>query len=151
MRTVWLTLWLRKASMSVQMANETNLYVKESWPMRKRNGGGSGWCCCAFSKFPAQLSCCISSGFTDFYSMFDNFMPLVSVLHQIFKTIRGDTKRFHRDLQCVFETLFLAYLGILALRQFTIEQFLWIAVIFQVDNMTGPMKLWLHQDAGKRS
>ena len=49
---------------------------------------------------------------------------------------------------------FLASLGAFALRQFAIEQFLQEAVIFHVDNITGPTKLWLHQDgldAGRRS
>ena len=95
--------------------------------------------------FPAQLSCYISSGFTDFRCTFDNFTPLVSVLRQIFQAIRGDTERFHGDLQSVFEAHFLASLGALALRQFAVEQFLQEAVIFHADNMTGPTKLWLHQ------
>ena len=43
------------------MANETNLCTEESWTVRTRNGGGSGWCGSAFSKFPAQLSCCMFS------------------------------------------------------------------------------------------
>ena len=128
--------------------------VWKSWAVRTRNCSSSGWYCTAFSKFPMQLSCCVSSGFTDFSSMFDNFTPLVSALCQMFQTIRGDTERFHGDLQCVFEPLFLDSLGALALRQFAIEQFLREAVIFHADNMTGPIKLWLHQDgvdAGKKS
>ena len=129
-----------------ECANETNLCVEESREVRKTNGGCSGWCDSAFSKFPVQLSCCVSSDFTDFHSMFDNLTPLLSVLHQIFQAIRDDTERFHGDLQCVFEVLFLASLGALALRQFAIDQSLWEAVIFHVNNMTGPMKLWLHQD-----
>ena len=110
------------------------------------------WQC--FSKFPAQLSCCVSTGFTDFRSTFDNFPTLVSVLSQIFQAIRGDTERFHGDFQRVFEALFLASLGALSQRQFAVEQFLPEAVIFHADNMTGPTKLWLHRDgmdAGKRS
>ena len=146
MRTIWSTIWLRKASMSAQIANETNLYREESWAVRTRNGSSSGWCGSVFSKLPAQLSCCVSFGFTDFRSTSDNFMPLVSVLRQIFQAIRSDTERFHGDLQCIFEALFLASLGALALRQFAIEQLLQEVVIFHVDNMTGPMKLWLHQD-----
>ena len=102
------------------------------------NGDGSGWCGSTFSKFLTLLSCCISSGFIDFCSTFDNFTPLASVLHQTFQAIRADTERFHGDLLCV--------LGVLALRQFTIEQFLWKAVIFHADNMTCPRKLWLSQD-----
>ena len=135
--------------MSAQVANETNLCAEESWVVRTRNGGGS-----AFSKFPVQLSCCISSDFTDFRSTFDNFTPLVSVLCQIFWTIRGNSERFHGKLQCVFEAIFLAFLGALALRQFRVEQFLQEVVIFHADNMNSPMKLWLYQDgvdAGKRS
>ena len=66
--------------------------------------------------FHAQLSCCVSSGFTDFRSTFDNFMPLVSVLCLVFQAIRGDTERFYEDLQCVFEAPFLDSLGALALR-----------------------------------
>ena len=106
MRTIWSTLWLRTVSMSEQMVNDTNLWAEESWAVRTRNGGGSGWCGSAFSKFPAQLSCFVYSGFTDFRSTFDNFTPLHSVLRQIFQAIRGDTKSFHGDLQCVFEALF---------------------------------------------
>ena len=146
MRTIWSTLCLRMGSVSVQMANETNLCVEESRAMRTRNVGGSGWCGSTFSKFPVQLSCCISSGFTDFSSTFYNFTPLVSVLCQIFQAIRGKNERFHGDLQYIFEVLFLVSLGVLALRQFTVEQFLWEAVIFHVDNMTSPTKLWLIQD-----
>ena len=81
-------------------------------------------------------------------------MPLVSFLHQIFQAIRSDTERFHGELQCVFEALFLSSLGALPLRHFAVEQFLREAVIFHVDNITGPTKLLLHQDgvdAGKRS
>ena len=154
MRTVWSTLWLRKASMSAQMANETNLCTEQSWAVTTRNGGGSGWCGNTFSKFPVQLSCCIPSFFTDVCSTLDNFTPLVSALCQIFQAIRGDTERFHGDLQCVFEVHFLAPLGALALRQFVVEQFLREVLIFHVDNMTGPTKLRLLQDrvdAWKRS
>ena len=118
------------------MANETNLCMKESWAVRTRNGGGSG-----FSKFPVQLSCCVSFGFTDFCSMFDNFMPLVSVLCQIFQSIRADTERFQGEIQCVFEVPFLVSLGALALRMFAIKQFLQEVVIFHADNMTSPTKL----------
>ena len=128
--------------------------MEESWAVRTRNGGSSGWCGSAFSKFPVQLDCCVSSGFTDFSSTFDNFMPLISVLCQIFQTVRGDTEKFYGNLQCVFEALFLASLGVFALRQLAVDQFLREAVIFHVNNMTGPTKLWLHQDgvdAGKRS
>ena len=56
MRSIWSTLWLRNASVSEQMANKTNLWAEESWAVRTRNGGGSGWCGSAFSKFPSQLS-----------------------------------------------------------------------------------------------
>ena len=66
--------------LSAQMDNETNLCAEESWAVRTRNGGGSSWCGCAFSKFPVQLSCLISTGLTDFHFTLDNFMPLVSVL-----------------------------------------------------------------------
>ena len=59
-----------------------------------KNKSGSGWYSSAFSKFPVQLNCCVSSGFTDFCFPFDNFMLLVSVLRQIFQAIRCDTKRF---------------------------------------------------------
>ena len=86
--------------------------------------------------------------------MFDNFKPLLSVLRQIFLSIRGDTEIFRRGLQCVFEALFLASTGALALRQFVVEQVLRGAVIFHVDNMAGWRKLRLHQDgvdAGKRT
>ena len=124
MRTIWSTLWQRKASLSAQMANETNLCAEESWVERTRNGGGSGWCGSAFSKFLVQISCCVSSDFTDFCSTFDNFKPLVSVLQQIFLAIRSDTERLLGDLQCIFEACFLAFLGVLALRQFAIEHFL---------------------------
>ena len=72
--------------------------------------------------------------------MFDNFTPLVSVLHQIFQAIRGDTERFHGEFQCVFEMLFQASLGALALRQFAVEQFFREVVIFHSD-MTGVVKL----------
>ena len=89
------TLWLRKASVSTQMGNEANLCAEESWAVRTRNGGGSN---SAFSKFPEQLTSCVSSGFTDFRSTFDNFTPLVSVLRQIFQAIRGDTERFRGNL-----------------------------------------------------
>ena len=34
----------------------------------------------------------------------------------------SDTERFHGDLQCVFEALFLAFLGAFVLRQFAVEQ-----------------------------
>ena len=54
----------------------------------------------------------------------------------------------------VFEALFLASMEVFALRQFAVVQFLREVVIFHADNMTGPTKLWLHQDgvdAGKRS
>ena len=107
MRTIWSTLQLRMGSVSAQMANEANLFAEESWAVRTRNGGSSGWCGSAFSKFPAQLSCCVSSCFTDFRSSFDNFTPLVSVLCQIFQAIRSATERFHGDVQSVFEVLFL--------------------------------------------
>ena len=117
--------------------------------------GGNGWCGIAFSKFPALLSYCDSSGLTDFRPTSDNFTLLVSAFRQIFQAInKGVTERFHGDFQCVFEVLFLASLGALVPRQFAVEQFLQKAVIFHADNMTGPTKLWLHQDgvdAGKRS
>ena len=127
--------------MSVQMANETTVCVRvlgsenKEWWLR--------WLMWQylFFKFPVQLSCCISSGFTEFQSTFDNFTPLLSVLHQILQVIRGNTERFHGDLQYVFEVLFLASLGALALRQFTIEEFLWEEVIYHANNMTGPTKL----------
>ena len=107
------------------------------------------WLC--FSKITALFSCCVSPGFIDFRFTFDNFTPLVSVLRQIFQEIWGDTERFHGDLQCIFEMLFLASMGALALRQFAVEQFLREAVIFHADNLTDPTKLWLHQNAGKRN
>ena len=154
MRTIWSTLWLRTGPVNVQMANEANLCAEVSWAVRARNGSSSGWCGSAFFKFPSQLSYCIPSCFTDFHSMFNNFTPLVFVLHQIFQALRGDTERFHGDPPCVFEALFLASLGIFALKQFVIGKFLWEAVIFHMDNMNRPMKLWLHQDrvdGGKRS
>ncbi len=69
----------------------------------------------AVPKFPVLLSCCVFSGFTDFRSTLDNFTPLVSVLRQIFQAIRVDTERFHSDLLCVFEALFLV-LGALTLK-----------------------------------
>ena len=146
MRTIRSTLWLRKASVSAQMTNETNLCAEESWAVRTRNSGGSGWCCSAFSKFTSQLGWCVSSGFTEFHSMFDNFTLLVSVLWQIFQAIRGDTKDF---METIIEALLLASLGTLILRQF-----LQGAVIFHSDNMTGPKKQLLYQDdidAGKKS
>ena len=107
----------------VQMANETNLYAEESWPVRTRNGSGSGWCGSTFSKFPLLLSCCVPFFFTDFRSTFENFTPLVSVLSQIFQTNMSGKdlksfpdnyvtmKRFHGDLLCVFEALFSGLLG----------------------------------------
>ena len=104
--------------------------------------------------FLSFLHSSVSSGFTDLRSTLDNFTPLVLVLRQIFQAIRCDTERFHGDLQCIFEALFLASWGALALRQFAVGQFLWEAMIFNVEIMTGPTKLWLHQDgvdAGKRS
>ena len=147
MTTIRSTLWLRTGSVSAQMANETNLCAEESWAVRIRNGG-------AFSKFPAQLSCCVPSCFTDTHSTSDTFMPLVSVLRQIFHTIWGDTERFHGHHPCVFKALSLASLGAPALTQFAAEHFLQEVVIFHADNMTGPTKLWLHQDgvdSGKKS
>ena len=39
MRTIGSTLWLRKASVSVQIVNEINLCVEESWAVRTRNQG----------------------------------------------------------------------------------------------------------------
>ena len=54
MRTIWLTLWLRKASVSAQMANETNVYPEKSWTVKTRNGGCSGWCGSAFLCFPCS-------------------------------------------------------------------------------------------------
>ena len=62
-----------------------------------------------------------------------------------FQAIWGDTERFQGDLQYVFEAIFLASLGALALRQVAVEQFLREAVIFYADR-TGPVKLCLHQD-----
>ena len=123
MRAIRSTLWLRKTSMSVQMANETTLCAEESWVVRTRNHGSSGWYGSAFSKFPAQLSSCVSSGFIDFHSKFGNFTPLLSILRQVFRAIRVNTERFYGDLQCVFEVLSLSALGVLALRQFAVEQF----------------------------
>ena len=96
-----LQIHLMTGSVSAQMANESNLYAGEPWAVKTRNGGGSGLCGSVFSKFPVQLSCCVSSGFTDFRSTFENFMSLVSVLRQIFQAIRDDTKIFPGDLQCV--------------------------------------------------
>ena len=149
MTTIWSTLWLRKASVSAQVANETNLCVKESWTVRTRNGGASDWYGSAFSKFPAQLSCCIT---LQTFALNLTTSHHFSVLHQIFQAMEAIS--FHGDLQCVFEVLFLASFGALALRQFTVEQSLQAAVIFHADHMTGPTKLWLHQDgidAWKRS
>ena len=37
-------------------------------------------------------------------------------------------------------------MGALSLRQFAGEQFLREVVIFHADNLSGPPKLWLHQD-----
>ena len=51
--------------------------------MRTRNGGASGWYGTAFSKFPAQLSCCVSSGFIDFCFMFDHFMSFIYLVPDI--------------------------------------------------------------------
>ena len=137
-----------------QMATEANLCAEESLTVRTRNNGGSVWYGSAFSKSPVRLSCCVPSCFTDFRSTLDNFMPLVPVLCQIFQAIRDDTKRFHGDLQCVFEAIFLASLKAFALRQFVVEHFLWEVVIFHADDLTGPTKQWLHHDGvdvGKRS
>ena len=106
MRTIWLNFWLRNRSVGAQMANGANQCPKESWAVRSRNGRGSDWC--AFSKFPAQLSCGVPSCFRDFRSTFENFTPLVSVLCRIFEAVRGDIERFHGDLRCVFDALFLA-------------------------------------------
>ena len=72
----------------------------------------------------------------------------------MFESIRSDTESVHEDRSCTFEVLFQAYMGTLALRQFTIEQYLREAVIFNADNMTRPTMLKLHQgvvDDGKRS
>ena len=76
-----------------------------------------------FLSFLEQLSCCVSSGFTDFRTTFDNFTSLVSVRCQIFQPIRSNTERFHWDLLCIFEALFLVSLETLALRQFAVGQF----------------------------
>ena len=106
MRTIWSTLWLRTRSVRAQIANETHLCTEESWTVKRRNGGSSSWCGCAFFKFLAQLSGCVSSAFTEFRSTFDNVTPLVSVMRHIFQAIRGDTKSFPGDLQCVLEAVF---------------------------------------------
>ena len=103
------TSWLGMGSVNAKIANETNLCAEESWAVRTRNGDGSGWCGSAFSKFLAQLSCCIPSCFTDFHSMFENFTPLVFVLCQIFQAIRGDRKIWQRPSVCLwsaFSSLF---------------------------------------------
>ena len=84
----------------------------------------------------AQLSC---------FFWFHRLSRHVSVLRQIFRAIRGDTERFHGDLQCVFEALSLASLGALALREFVAEKFLREVLIFHVDR-TWRTKLWLNQD-----
>ena len=117
MATICSTLCLGTGSMRAKLADETNLCAEESWAGRTRNGGGSGWYGSAFSKFPAQTSCCVPSYFTDFRSTFYNFTPLVSVLHQIFQAVRDDTERFHGDLQCVFESFFLAYVRAITVRR----------------------------------
>ena len=111
MRTIWAILWLRKVSVNAQIANETNLCIEESWPATTRNGGGSGWCGSAFSKFPTQLSYCVSSGFTDFCSMFDNFTPFVSVLHQIFQAMRGQYWKISWRLSMCLWSTFSGLLG----------------------------------------
>ena len=102
---------------------------RRRWLMKpicvRKSSNGNGWCGSVLSKFPVQLSCCGFSGFTDFRSTFDNFMPLVSVLHQIFQAIRSDIEIFHVALLCVFEVRFLASLRAFSLRQFGVEQFLW--------------------------
>ena len=67
--------------------------------MRTRNGGCSG---SIFSKFPVQLSCYISSGFTDFSSTFDNFMPLVFVLCQLGAILKDFMETFSVSLKCSF-------------------------------------------------
>ena len=90
---------------------------------------------------------------SDFRFTFNNFTTLISVLCQIFQAIRNDTKKFHEDLQCVFEALFLASFGALALRQFAVAQFHREVVIFHADR-TDPTKLCLYQvgvDTGKTS
>ena len=51
---------MRKASLSAQMANETNLCAEESWAVRTKNSGSSSWCGSAFSQFPVHLSCWLS-------------------------------------------------------------------------------------------
>ena len=83
---------------------------------------------------------------TVFLLVSQTFTPLVSVLRQIFKAIRSDTKRFHGDLLYVFEALFLASFEHLPWDSSPYSSFFLEAVIFYADNMTGPTKLWLHQD-----
>ena len=46
-----INLGLRTGSVSAQMANEANLCTEESWAVRTRNDGGSGWCGSAFLSF----------------------------------------------------------------------------------------------------
>ena len=62
--------------MSVQMANEANLCMEESWTVRTKNDSGRG-CGSVFSKLPVLLSYSVPSCFIGFCSMFDNFTPLV--------------------------------------------------------------------------
>ena len=127
MQTIWSTLWLRKASMSAQMVNETNLRAEESWAVRTRKG--SGWCGSAFSKFPAQLSCCFSSSFKLLLHIWQFH---ITCLRQMFLAIRVNSERFHGDLQCVFEALFLASLGALPLSFFRRRwSFMWTAWLAQ--------------------
>ena len=79
--------------------------------------------------FLSFLYSSVSSDFIDFHSMFDN-------------------ERFHGNLQCVFEMLFLAS------KTAHRRAVFWKVMILHVDNMISPTKLWLHQDGvdtGKRS
>ena len=139
------TLWLRKAPMSAQMANETNLCVEESMAVRTRNGSGSGWCGSAFSKL---------LHFFWFHWLLTTSCHLSLFCVRYSRQLGAILKDFIETFSVFLKCFFLASLGALALRQFAIEQFLWKAVIFHADNMTGLTKLWLHQDgiaARKRS
>ena len=64
----------------------------------------------------------LCSSVATFLLVSQTFVPCLTTLHHLsmscasWITIRGDTERSHGDLQCVFESIFLVCLGVLALR-----------------------------------
>ena len=133
MKTVWLTLWLRPIC------------------VRKSLGQWEQGMVAAVADMAVPFLSFLFSSVAAFLLVSQTFAPHLTT--SLYFSLSSARYSWQLGVS-VFEALFLASLGVLALWQFAIEPFLQEAVTFPANNITSPLKLWLHQngeDAGKRS